>query len=55
MPVIALLAGEGAATPSQTRVAIVKLPLKFQPGVKVNPASKAFTSATRPAGAPLTV
>ena len=34
--------------PSDTLVAIVKLPLKLAAGVKVRPASSAFTSAMAP-------
>ena len=48
VPVIALLPVTGAATPSLTLVAMVKLLLKSAVGVKVSAASSALTSAVAP-------
>ena len=48
VPVIALTPVTASATPSLMLVAIVKLLLKFKAGVKVTPASNAFTSARAP-------
>ena len=48
VPVIVLLPVTGAATPSLTLVAIVKLLLKFAAGVNVSPASNVFTFARAP-------
>ena len=48
LPVIALLPVSGAATPSLTLVAMVKLLLKSAAGVKVSPASRVLTSAIAP-------
>ena len=48
VPVIFLVPVIGAATPSETLVAMVKLLLKLEAGVKVNPASKVLTLAIAP-------
>ena len=48
VPVIALLPVIGAATPSLTLVAMVKVLLKLAAGVKVSPASRVLTSAIAP-------
>ena len=48
VPVMALLPVMGAATPSLTLVAMVKLLLKLSAGVKLTPASKVLTSASAP-------
>src|SRR6185503_5677881 len=48
VPVMALLPVTGAAMPSLTLVAIVKLPLKLAAGVKVRPARRMFTFAIAP-------
>ena len=47
-PVIVLLPVIGAATPSLTRVAIVKLLLKLGEGVKVSAANKVLISEIAP-------
>ena len=45
---MSLLPVIGAATPSSTLVAMVKVLLKFSAGVKVTPASSVLTSAIAP-------
>ena len=48
VPVKYLLPVKAGAIPSETLVVIVKLPLKFNVGVNVKPASNLFTSAIAP-------
>ena len=49
VPLITLVPVMGAATPSDTLVAMLKLALKLAVGVKVTPASSVLTLAIAPA------